>query len=56
MMRAAGINTVRTYLVPPLDVLDIAAETGLRVMAGVSWPQHVAFLDTHSLRIRSRLL
>jgi len=50
LMRAAGINTVRTYLVPPLDVLDIAAETGLRVMAGVSWPQHVAFLDTHSLR------
>ena len=50
LMRAAGINTVRTYLVPPRDVLDLAADTGLRVMAGVSWPQHVAFLDDRSLR------
>jgi len=50
LMRAAGINTVRTYLVPPPDVLDLAAETGLRVMAGVSWPQHIAFLDDRSLR------
>jgi GT2 family glycosyltransferase len=50
LMRAGGINTVRTYLVPPPDVLDLAAETGLRVMAGVSWPQHVAFLDDRSLR------
>ena len=50
LMRAAGVNTVRTYLVPPPDVLDLAADTGLRVMAGVSWPQHVAFLDDRSLR------
>jgi len=50
LMRAAGINTVRTYLVPPPDVLDVASETGLRVMAGVSWPQHIAFLDDRSLR------
>jgi GT2 family glycosyltransferase len=51
LMRGAGINTVRTYLIPPSDVLDIAAENGLRVMAGVNWPQHVAFLDDRSLRL-----
>jgi len=50
LMRAGGINTVRTYLVPPPDVLDLATQAGLRVMVGVSWPQHVAFLDDRSLR------
>ena len=50
LMRAGGINTVRTYVIPPPDVLDLATEIGLRVMAGVSWPQHVAFLDDRSLR------
>ena len=44
-MRAAGINTVRTYTAPPEAVLDEAARQDLRVMAGVPWPQHVAFLD-----------
>jgi beta-galactosidase/beta-glucuronidase len=43
-MAAAGINTVRTYT-PPTDVLlDTAARHGLRVMAGLAWPQLIAFL------------
>ena len=50
MMSAAGVNTVRTYTVPPRDVLDAAAEQGLRVLAGLAWPQHVAFLDDRRLR------
>jgi GT2 family glycosyltransferase len=50
LMRHAGINTVRTYTVPPLDVLDAAAERALRVMVGLTWPQHVAFLDDRRLR------
>jgi GT2 family glycosyltransferase len=44
-MAAAGINTVRTYTVPPVSVLDAATRHGLRVMAGLAWPQHVPFLD-----------
>src|SRR5215510_12368663 len=40
-----GANTVRTYTPPPLSVLDEAAECGLRVMVGLPWAQHVAFLD-----------
>ncbi|MGE0815855.1 MAG: glycosyltransferase [Vicinamibacterales bacterium] len=48
-MAAAGINTVRTYTVPPARVLDEAAAHGLRVMAGVPWAQHLAFLDDASL-------
>ena len=42
---AAGFNTVRTYTVPSRAVLDAAARAGLRMMIGVPWPQHVAFLD-----------
>jgi GT2 family glycosyltransferase len=49
LMAAAGINTVRTYTVPPADVLDAAAEHDLRIMAGLAWPQHVAFLDDRQL-------
>jgi GT2 family glycosyltransferase len=44
-MAAAGLNAVRTYTVPPAEVLDAAARHGLRVMVGLPWEQHVAFLD-----------
>jgi GT2 family glycosyltransferase len=40
-----GANTVRTYTVPPTAVLDEAAQRGLRLIVGVPWMQHVAFLD-----------
>jgi GT2 family glycosyltransferase len=45
IMRRAGINTVRTYTAPDHAFLDVAAEHGLRVMVGLAWTQHVAFLD-----------
>ena len=44
-MHAHGINTVRCYTVPPTRLLDAAARHGLRVMVGLPWEQHVAFLD-----------
>lgn len=42
---ALGANAVRTYTPPPLWLLDRAARHGLRVLAGLAWEQHVAFLD-----------
>ena len=42
---AAGINSLRVYTVPPTWLLDAAAEHGLRVMVGLPWEQHVAFLS-----------
>jgi beta-galactosidase/beta-glucuronidase len=48
-MAAAGINAVRTYTVPPTALLDLAARHGLRVMVGLPWEQHVAFLDDPEL-------
>ena len=40
-----GFNAVRTYTVPPRWLLDLALESGLRVMVGIPWEQHVTFLD-----------
>lgn len=37
-MRAAGFNTIRTYTAPPADLLSIAADQGLRVVAGIFYP------------------
>jgi beta-galactosidase/beta-glucuronidase len=42
---ANGMNTVRTYSMPPRWLLDMAREHGLRVMVGLAWEQHIAFLD-----------
>ncbi len=49
MMAANGINSVRTYLPPPVWLLDLAQRAGLRVMVGLAWEQHVAFLDDREL-------
>jgi GT2 family glycosyltransferase len=44
-MIANGINAIRVYNVPPIWLLDIAAEIGLRVMVGLPWAQHIDFLN-----------
>jgi len=49
MMRAAGINAIRTYTPPPRWLLDLAHRHGIYVMVGVPWPQHLMFLDDPSL-------
>jgi GT2 family glycosyltransferase/sugar lactone lactonase YvrE len=49
LMADSGFNTVRTYTVPTPGVLDEAARHGLKVMAGIPWTQHVAFLDDRAL-------
>ena len=48
-MAANGINTVRTYTVPPRSLLNAAHQHGLRVLVGLPWEQHVAFLDDRAL-------
>src|SRR6188768_3478620 len=48
-MASRGINAIRTYTVPPLWLMDLAMEFGLRVMVGLPWEQHVTFLDDQKL-------
>src|SRR6266542_484598 len=51
-MAANHVNAVRLYGVPPRWLLDTALQHRLRVMVGLAWEQHVAFLD-ESDRARS---
>lgn len=46
---AAGFNSVRIYTVPPRWLLDLAQAQGLKVMVGLPWEQHVAFLDDRKI-------
>src|SRR5947209_4012314 len=43
-MTESGINAIRTYTVPPRWLLDLAHDHDLRVMVGLPWEQHIAFL------------
>jgi GT2 family glycosyltransferase len=43
-MAGHGINAVRVYTTPPRWLLDLAEAHGLRVLVGMWWDQHVAFL------------
>jgi len=52
LMRRYGINTVRVYTAPRRELLDAAAREGLRVIVGLPWAQHVAFLDDRRLKAR----
>ncbi|NTW37696.1 MAG: glycosyl transferase, partial [Syntrophobacteraceae bacterium] len=49
LMARYGINSVRTYTVPPRWLLDIAQKHGLRVMIGLPWEEHITFLDNRKL-------
>jgi len=51
-MASIGVNTVRTYTVPPIWLLDIAWQHELRVMIGLPWEQHITFLDD-KVRVRA---
>src|SRR6266540_1722661 len=45
LIAANGMNAIRTYTAPPRWLLDAAQRSGLRVMVGLPWEQHVAFLE-----------
>ena len=51
-MALHGFNSIRTYTVPPIWLLDLAQQHGLSVMVGLPWEQHITFLD-NQLRVQS---
>jgi glycosyltransferase involved in cell wall biosynthesis len=50
LMLTAGINTLRVFTVPPVWLLDAARKHGLKVLVGLPWSQHVAFLDSKKIQ------
>jgi glycosyltransferase involved in cell wall biosynthesis len=54
LMVTAGINTVRVFTVPPVWLLDAAQRHGLKMLVGLPWSQHVAFLDSADIRAEIR--
>ena len=50
LMRAAGINTILTYTVPQISLLDQAQDFGIRVIVVVPWMEYVCFLENSRIR------
>ena len=48
-IRRLGANLVRLYVPPPLWMVEAAREAGLRLMVGIPWPHHMAFLDSRDM-------
>jgi len=49
LMKELGANIVRTYVPPPGWMLEEAIRQGLRLMIGIPWPFHMAFLDSREM-------
>src|SRR5215472_2313122 len=56
LMGEAGVNTVRVFTVPPLWLLNAAHRSGLRVLVGLPWSQHIAFLDSTTTQAEIRAM
>ncbi|MBD2531094.1 glycosyltransferase [Nostoc flagelliforme FACHB-838] len=54
MIAEMGANCLRTYTVPPDWLLDLAAIYGLRLLIGIPWSQHIAFLDSSAVKAEIR--
>jgi cellulose synthase/poly-beta-1,6-N-acetylglucosamine synthase-like glycosyltransferase len=54
LINELGANCIRTFTPPPKWLLDLAAASGLRVITGIPWPQHICFLDSFSTQAEIR--
>ncbi|WP_407890205.1 glycosyltransferase [Scytonema sp. NUACC26] len=54
MMAQLGVNCLRIYTVPPNWLLDLACAYGLRMLIGIPWSQHIAFLDSSAVQAEIR--
>ena len=49
LMRGLGANLIRLYVPPPPWMIEEAQKAGLRLMLGIPWPFHMAFLDSRDM-------
>ena len=53
-MSQAGFNAVRTYIVPPPWVFELAKDQDLLLFVDVPWPKHVCFLESRAAHGEAR--
>ena len=53
-MRQSGFNSARTYIVPPPEVFEIAAENDILLFVDIPWRKHVCFLESRVARQETR--
>lgn len=56
LMHAVGINSIRTYHLPPEWLLHLADETGMSLLIDIPWPKHLCFLDNIGVQKETRQL
>jgi len=49
LMSKLGANLLRLYVPPPPWMVEAAQNAGLRIMLGIPWPFHMAFLDSRDM-------
>jgi len=54
LMARMGVNTVRCYVPPPPSLFEEAIRQNLRLMVGIPWPFHMAFLDAPAMAAEIR--
>jgi GT2 family glycosyltransferase len=57
LMRSLGVNAARLYDVPPLWLADLAAHSGISLLVGIPWAEHVCALREAAFRreVRERV-
>src|SRR5262249_36921357 len=55
-MGACGLNSLRTYHLPPDWLLALADEHEVNVFVDVPWPKHVCFLESVTAQTEARRL
>src|SRR6185503_9321867 len=53
-IRELGANLIRIYNVPPLWLLGLAEEHGLKVLVDIPWAKHSCFLDSERQKYAAR--
>ena len=54
LMTEAGIDAIRTYVVPPEWLVALAEQSGIGILMDVPWSKHLCFLDSGRARREAR--
>jgi GT2 family glycosyltransferase len=57
LMRALSVNAIRVYYPPPLWFADLCGESGISILVGIPWSEHIAGFGERRFerRVRARI-